>query len=234
MLTRVLFSLLAATLSGRCASSNPAPPGAPVDAPRTAPTARYLALGDSFTIGTGSSPAEAFPARLVARWTTPRCAVTLRNPAVNGFTTQDLIDQELPLLRTFPPTWVSLAVGANDLVRGADVAQYRVQLGRIFDAIAASGVPASRVLVIPQPDWAHTPTGQRFGDTETLFARIVAFNDALRTLAVARGARYVDLFPLMREQARAGRVARDGLHPDAQAHDAWAEALAREVSTPCL
>jgi len=234
MLPRLWLTLLAAALSGRCASSNAAPPDAPHTAPAAAPTARYLALGDSFTIGTGSSPAQAFPARLVARWTTPRCTVTLRNPAVNGFTTQNLIDQELPLLNTFAPTWVTLAIGANDLVRGADVAQYRAQLGRIFDAIAAAGVPAARVLVLPQPDWAHTPAGQQFGDSETLFASIVAFNDALRTLAVARGARYVDLFPLMREQARAGRVAPDGLHPDAQAHDAWAETLAREIPTPCL
>ncbi|MEZ4391471.1 MAG: SGNH/GDSL hydrolase family protein [Polyangiales bacterium] len=232
MLARAVLSLLAAALCGRCASSNAVAPDAPARA--EAPSeARYLALGDSFTIGTGSSAAQAFPSRLAARWSAPRCRVTLRNPAVNGFTTQDLIDRELPELRAFAPTWVSLAVGANDLVRGSDVARYRAQLARIFDAIAAAGVPASRVLVIPQPDWAHTPTGRSFGEPEAVFARIVAFNDALRALATERGARYVDLFPRMREQARAGQVAPDGLHPDARAHDAWAEALAREVPTPC-
>ena len=232
MWTRLVPCLLAATVSLRCASSN----GVALDAhgaPTAAATARYLSLGDSFTIGTGTAPARAFPARLVVRWSTPRCTVTLRNPAVNGYATDDLIAQELPELAAFRPTWVSLAVGANDLVRGADVTRYRAQLVRIFDALAAAGVPASQVLVLPQPDWAHTPTGRRFGEPESLFAGIVAFNDALRDIALARGARYVDLFPLMRQQAAAGMVAPDGLHPSARAHDAWAEALAREVATPC-
>jgi acyl-CoA thioesterase-1 len=232
MRSQRVLGLLAATLWVGCASSNPAP----LDAhgtPTTAATARFLALGDSFTIGTGGTPAQAFPARLVTRWNSPRCAVTLRNPAVNGYATDDLIAQELPELTVFRPTWVSLAVGANDLVRGADVTRYRAQLVRIFDALAAAGVPASQVLVLPQPDWAHTPTGRRFGDPDALFAGIVSFNDALREMALSRGARYVDLFPLMRQQAAAGMVATDGLHPDARAHDAWAEALAREVATPC-
>lgn len=45
---------------------------------------RYLALGDSFTIGTGSSREQAFPARLAAR-----CAgrMELRDLAVNGYST---------------------------------------------------------------------------------------------------------------------------------------------------
>src|SRR5687767_6022996 len=43
------------------------------------PAPRYLALGDSFTIGTGSSPSEAFPSRLVARWRGRGCLAELKN-----------------------------------------------------------------------------------------------------------------------------------------------------------
>jgi acyl-CoA thioesterase-1 len=235
----LLLALALLSLAARCGTAPTPPAAAPAtdapapDAPAAAAQVRYLALGDSFTIGTGSSPDAAFPARLAARWTSPRCVVALRNPAVNGFTTQDLLDVELPVVRPFGPSLVTLAVGANDLVRGRSLDQYRSQLGRIFEALAAAGVPGDRVVAIPQPDWARSPAARSFGDPEALHATIVAFNEALRAETEARGGRYVDLFPLMMEQARAGRVAGDGLHPDAGAHDAWAEALARQLPDPC-
>jgi acyl-CoA thioesterase-1 len=204
------------------------------DAPALAPAAvRYLSLGDSFTIGTGSSPDAAFPARLAARWSAPRCAVTLRNPAVNGFTTQDVIDREIPEAGPFAPTLVTLAIGANDLVRGATLDRYRAQLDRIFEGLAAAGVPATRVVALPQPDWARSPAATSFGDPAEIHRTIVAFNAALREVTEARGGRYLDLFPLMQQQAAEGRVARDGLHPDASAHDAWAAAIAAQLGDPC-
>ena len=59
---------------------------------------RYLALGDSFTIGTGTTPDRSFPAVLLTRWWDAGRECDLRNPAVNGFTTDDLIRDELPLV----------------------------------------------------------------------------------------------------------------------------------------
>ncbi len=113
-----------------------APPAPAVAArwprPRTAPTAaaagpdaraaasfiRYLALGDSFTAGTGSTPADAFPVRLAERLRARGVPVTLENLGVNGYTTDDLVARELPRLVPFAPTMVTLAIGANDLVHG--------------------------------------------------------------------------------------------------------------------
>src|SRR5207245_661056 len=66
---------------------------------------RYLALGDSFTIGTGTTPDRSFTAVLVRLWCESGRAVELRNPAVNGYTTDDLIREELPLITAFRPTF---------------------------------------------------------------------------------------------------------------------------------
>lgn len=197
--------------------------------PPPAPAIRYLALGDSFTIGTGSSPAQAFPARLAARWEGAGRRVVLRNLAVNGYTTQDLIEDELPAVRAFAPSFVTLAIGANDLVRGGTPARYRAQLRRIFALLQADGVPASRVVVLPQPDWSQSPVAAAFGTRAELAARIRVFNEVIREETLAVGARFVDLFPLMERQAGAGLIAPDGLHPSAAAHDEWAAALARAL-----
>jgi lysophospholipase L1-like esterase len=198
-------------------------------APPQAP--RYLALGDSFTIGTGATPDRSFPARLVARWRAAGCAVTLENVAVNGYTTDDVVAQELPALASFRPTFVTVAVGANDIVHGRTLAAYRENVRRILDAVHASG--ARFVVVVPQPEWSHSPTAAAFGTPEELGARIRTFNAALAEEAGARGVRFVDLAPLMVRQADARMLAADGLHPSAEAYDAWAAELAQTLPRPC-
>lgn len=191
------------------------------------PPIRYLALGDSFTIGTGLPAGQAFPFRLAERWRARGGAVTLTDPAVNGYTTDDLIAHELPLCATERPTLVTLLIGANDLVRGGPLDRYRAQLARILAAL-----PPDRTVALPQPDWSHAPAAARFGDPASIRAAIVAHNTALRELAEARGARYVDLFPLMRRQADAAMYAPDGLHPSAAAHEEWAAALDAALAPP--
>lgn len=190
---------------------------------------RYLALGDSFTIGTGSSPKEAFPARLALLATNRGVSVRLENVAVNGYSTQELIDDELPVVKTFAPTHVTIAIGANDLVRGRTPDAYRANLKRIFASLKADGVVASRVWALPQPDWSRSPVAKSFGDPDALHAQIVLYNAILAEEVKTFGGTYVDLFPLMEEQAKAGLVAVDGLHPNAAAHLAWAERLDRAL-----
>lgn len=68
-----------------------------------------------------------------------------------------------------------------------------------------------------------------FGDPREIAAKIQAFNEVLREEAIGAGARYVDLFPLMRRQAEARMVAVDGLHPAARAYEEWAEALETHI-----
>lgn len=186
---------------------------------------RLLALGDSFTIGTGSSPKESFPARLAAALTARGRRVVLENLGVNGYTTQNLLDRELPRVKAFAPTLVTLAIGANDLVHGSDQESYRAQLRRIFDGLAKAGVKPGAIVVIPQPDWARSPVSGSFGDVDELEARLERFNAILAEETGRAGARFVDLYPLMKRQAAEKQVAGDGLHPSAKAYAAWAEAL---------
>ena len=185
---------------------------------------RYLALGDSFTIGTGTTPDRSFPAVLVSRWWDGGLECDLRNPAVNGYTTDDLIREELPLVEAYEPDLVTVLIGANDIVAGVDAGRYRAQLRRIHERVQA-GAPKAARYALPQPDWSLTPAGASFGDPARLARTIERFNGIAREEAERSGGAYLDLFPLMREQLRKGMTAPDGLHPSAEAYAEWADAL---------
>src|SRR3989442_528219 len=94
------------------------------------PEVRYLALGDSYTIGTGVGADRSFPARLSERWRSRGLRVELLNVAVNGYTTDDLIRDELSRVAGFGATITSLLIGANDIVVGRDAETYRSRLIR--------------------------------------------------------------------------------------------------------
>lgn len=193
---------------------------------------RYLALGDSFTIGTGTTPDRSFPAMLVSAWSEAGIECDLRNPAVNGYTTDDLIREELPLVGAFSPDLVTVLIGANDIVaalrertlQSAAEDRYRRQLRRIYERIRADA-PAARVVGLPQPDWSITPGGSAFGAPSDLATIIERFNEIARQECERAGGTYIDIFPLMREQMRTGMIAPDGLHPSAAAYRQWACAL---------
>src|SRR2546428_10776267 len=194
---------------------------------------RYLALGDSFTIGTGTTPARSFPAVLINRWWDQDLECDVRNPAVNGYTTDDLIREELPLVEAYRPDLVTVLIGANDIVAALrDAAavtkraedRYRRQLRRIHERVQADAPKAARY-ALPQPDWSLTPAGASFGDPADVAKAIEKFNLIAREEIEALGGTYVDIFPLMREQMKKHMTAPDGLHPSAAAYAEWADAL---------
>jgi lysophospholipase L1-like esterase len=189
------------------------------------PELRYLALGDSFTEGAGASRGEAFPQVLADKLRAAGRPVTLLNVAVSGFTTQDLLDHQLPKAQEFKPTRVTLAIGANDLFGGSRARAYRSQLDQIFKGLQRAGVDLRQVWVLPQPDWSGTPKGQ--GNPELpAKQRIAEFNAALKEKAAQYGARWVsELEPVMKRQAEKEMFSSDGLHPNGEAYAEWAEVL---------
>jgi acyl-CoA thioesterase-1 len=195
---------------------------------------RYLALGDSYTIGTGlEDEAQNFPSLLAARLSQDTgIDVALTNLGVNGYTTTDLIREELPVARTVRPELVSILIGANDVVQGSDEATYRARLAQIYDAVKELGLPAERVLAVSIPDFSPLPGATPFGSPSFLRARIDTFNDVARSEAASRSFRYADITAISRDSNRGdGWLADDGLHPGPAQHRAFADHL-WEVAGP--
>src|SRR5438128_6230447 len=112
-----------------------------------------MALGDSYTIGTGLTlDSNNFPSLLTKILSEESVVeVALFNLAVNGYTTTDLIREELPVAKGLRPELVTILIGANDLVQGSDEANYRTRLSAIYDTLGSMGLAAKRWLALSIP-----------------------------------------------------------------------------------
>jgi tryptophan 2,3-dioxygenase len=187
---------------------------------------RYLALGDSYTIGTGASgPEAAFPSRLRPRLEEyAGRAVEVVNPAVNGYTTADVVRDELPLLDRVRPDLVSVLVGANDVARGWSLDDYQRGVRTIYAAVARAVARPSAVLAVSIPDWSVTPAARGFGRPDELRTRIETCNAIAQVEARTHGFLWADVSEVSRALGRDG-LSEDGLHPDDRQYEAWAEAI---------
>lgn len=199
---------------------------------------RYVALGDSYTIGTSVREAERWPNQLVdrlgesaARASAERRLELVANLAVNGFTSADVIRTQLPRLPTLAPAVVSLLVGVNDVIRGVREPAYRANLDAILDALAA--VPSVRLVFgVTTPDYTVTPAGSDYGDPAAVAASIRGFNAAFSEVLARRQIPVIDVHDLSLAAAdEPSLVARDGLHPSGDQYSRWVDRMAPRVRT---
>ncbi|MFL5643781.1 MAG: SGNH/GDSL hydrolase family protein [Chloroflexota bacterium] len=192
---------------------------------------RYVALGDSYTIGTSVPAADSWPDRLVAALgpDEPRLQL-VANLGVNGHTSSDLIRDELPALDALAPAFVSLLIGVNDVVRGVPLDAYAANVEAILDRLLAR-LASTSVVTVATPDYTVTPAGADYGDPRRQHEGIVAANGAMARLADARGIAFVDIFDLSLGAATdRSLVAPDGLHPSAAQYALWVERIAPVVA----
>ncbi|HEY8815747.1 MAG TPA: SGNH/GDSL hydrolase family protein [Candidatus Dormibacteraeota bacterium] len=186
---------------------------------------RYLALGDSYTIGTGASnESHNYPSLLAARLSDATgAAVGLTNPAVNGFTTQDLIDHELGFIPGVKPDLVTILIGVNDIVQGRSAKVYTRTVAAIYDAVGALALPLGRVAGISIPNWSVVPAAAGFGDPGRLRRLTDEFNTLAQREASRRAFMWVDITEVSTSHhGSPGWISSDQLHPGDSQYAAWA------------
>ena len=192
---------------------------------------RYVALGDSYTIGTATrSPDERWPNQLVRRLAAAGFEVDLvANLGVNGFTSMDVIRSELPRLAELDPGLLTLLVGVNDVVQGVPNDTYTANAATILDQ-SLGLVPPARIVTVSTPDYTVTPQGAAYGDPARQSAAIRQVNEILARLSEDRGIRHVDIHDLsLRAASDSGLVADDGLHPSGRQYELWVERIGPAV-----
>jgi lysophospholipase L1-like esterase len=192
---------------------------------------RYVALGDSYTIGTSVPAADRWPDRLVVALGPNEPTLELvANLGVNGYTSADLIRDELPALDDLRPEFVSVLIGVNDVVQGVRPEDYAANVPRILETLLARLAP-TRIVTVATPDYTVTPAGADYGDPGRQHERIVAANATLAQAAIAREIAFVDIFDLsLRAAGDRSLVADDGLHPSGVQYGLWVERIAPVVA----
>jgi lysophospholipase L1-like esterase len=185
-----------------------------------APHARYLALGDSYTIGESVAASERFPVQLAKQLAIGEPEIIART----GWTTDELnaaIDAAKP---HGPYDLVTLLIGVNNQYRGRDAEQYRQEFAALLQrAIGFAGGNAKHVVVVSIPDWGVSPFAEG-RDRAKIGREIDLFNAINREETQRAGARYADITPVSRREKTL--VAPDGLHPSGAMYGEWVKVIA--------
>lgn len=189
--------------------------------PETPVTYKYLALGDSYTIGQSVCETCCFPAQLkTALEANEDVTVNLDLIAQTGWTTTNLQNA----INTQNPTadydLVTLLIGVNNQYQRRPFSLYEQQFPELVDkAIALAKGDKSNVIVVSIPDYRYTPYGNGLLNPETVSQEIDQYNAFAQNYCAQNNLTFVNITDITRlglDQPEL--VANDGLHPSAVAY----------------
>jgi lysophospholipase L1-like esterase len=188
---------------------------------------RYVAVGDSYSIGEGASPNESWPAVLTRHLSEKGLRVELvANPSVTGWTTRQAIDRELPIFVKEKPNFGTLLIGVNDWVQGVDPETFRKNFIFLVDQMLGVLRNENRLLIVTIPDFGVTPTGPKYARGRNISEGIASFNKIITDESIKRDLRVVDIFSLSKKMgSERSLVAADGLHPSAKEYAEWEKVI---------
>lgn len=194
---------------------------------------KYLALGDSYTIGEGVAFNQNFPYQ-TATLLNEKYNLGVAPPeiiATTGWTTDELtgaINDKNPL---HDYDLVSLLIGVNNQYRGRSIENYKDE----FTALLASAIQfakgdSRKVFVLSIPDWGVTPFATD-RDRKKIALEIDAFNEANQHITVNYNCHYLDITSSTRHHGENEvYLTEDKLHYSAEEYTCWAKPLATMIA----
>ena len=196
---------------------------------------KYLALGDSYTIGESVCATCRFPAQLkdsLAQQITDS-GMTLKIIAQTGWTTTNLmtaINNE-----TLPNQYdlVTLLIGVNNQYQNKPFSLYQSEFPQLLSkAILLAKGDKNNVIVVSVPDYAFTPFGQGTGDQAGITSDINQYNSFAQNYCLQQNVEFVNITEITREGLNDPElVASDGLHPSEKAYTRFVERILPKALT---
>lgn len=192
---------------------------------------KYLALGDSYTIGEANFADDKFPEQLVKRLRDDN--IEMADPQViaqTGWTTTKLSQAITTANITDTFDLVSLLIGVNNQFVGLPLDSYEVAFEELLlQSIDFAGGDKDKVVVLSIPDYAYTQFGQ-MRDPETISAEIDEFNAVKKTITESYEVLYIDITPISRMGlGDPSLVSDDNLHPSAEMYKLWVDLMYEDV-----
>lgn len=216
----VVFVLVAGTVSQLVAQ-----------APSNAVSVKFLALGDSYTIGESVEEKERWPEQLAAALREKGKKIQKpRIIAVTGWRTDQLkkaieegsLNNEYGL--------VSLLIGVNNQYQKKSVENYVPEFEDLLrTAVTLAAGKKENVFVVSIPDYGFTPFGK--AKQVEITKAIDQFNDVNKAITLKMGIQYVNITDLTREGlSKPEYVAADGLHPSGKMYGLWVKRILEKLT----
>ena len=183
---------------------------------------RYLALGDSYTIGEGVQEAERWPNQLAEALRNSGVTTSeLTNIARTGWTTSNLLSYVGQNNPDNNYDLVSLLIGVNNQFQGRNIDTYRDEFRKLLElAVRKCGNRKEGVFVLSIPDYGYTPFGS--SDKERISEEIDQYNAINEQITRGMGIAYYDITPISRQALqRPSYLAPDNLHPSGEMYARW-------------
>lgn len=179
---------------------------------------RFLALGDSYTIGEGVSAQERWPVQLMDSlgWQVDSLLVVART----GWTTSNLLGA---VSEIEPESFdlVTLQIGVNNQYRGMGLDFFETQFDSLIQRSISYAGSKDRVVTLSIPDWGYTPFGA--SRKEGVSKDIDLYNQYIESRSKELGVSYVNITEISRSEL--GTLAPDNLHPSADQYALWVQEL---------
>lgn len=191
---------------------------------------KYLALGDSYTIGESVNIHQNYPNQLrdslVAHG-------LLMNPveiiATTGWTTNDLqnaIHANKPFVKF---DLVTLLIGVNNQYRGYNIDIYKKEFEELLiQAIDFADGDTNHVFVLSIPDYGYTPFGA--SNKSKISIDIDKYNEIAKEICAQNAIPFFDITPISRRaEVQPDLIANDGLHPSGIMYTEWVKLIQKDI-----
>lgn len=217
-----IYFLLITSLLLSCSSENMMPDDEP-----TPKNYKYLALGDSYTIGQSVCETCRFPVQLkdsIGKYLNANDTFQLKIIAQTGWTTTNLktaISNENP---QNDYDLVTLLIGVNNQYQNSSFSLYEIEFPELLTiAIQKAKGDKNNVIVVSIPDYAYTLFGN--GST-TISSQIDNYNSFAENYCNTNNITFVNITDITRlGLLQPELVATDGLHPSKIAYSKFVERI---------
>lgn len=184
---------------------------------------KYLALGDSYTIGESVAEEERWPNQLADMLKIDRPKII----ATTGWRTDDLKSAIISANLKNEYDLVSLLIGVNNQYQGKSSAQYEIEFEDLLKrAIQLAKGKSKNVFVVSIPDYGFTPFGK--AKQETISLQLDEFNKINKQIAEKYRIQYFNITDISRKGLNDPTlVAADGLHPSGKMYTQWVEVISK-------
>ncbi|SKC06482.1 SGNH/GDSL hydrolase family protein [Dyadobacter psychrophilus] len=227
-----LIQILFIYISLLSACSKKGDPGNAYNPGSNEPGAKFIALGDSYTIGQSVTEAERWPVLFVK--SLKEAGIQYRSPdiiATTGWTTRDLIFSVDNAKPANDYDLVSLMIGVNNQFQGRSINEYRTEFRSLLTkSIALASGKVDHVFVLSIPDWGATPYGE--SDRANIATEIDAFNAVAKDECDKQKVIFIDITPISRQALNDPTLlARDNLHYSGKMYQLWVDAILPQIKS---